>query len=71
MRWSVRSARRGLRDPGALDLADLDGIASAVEEVATRLGALDVVVNNAGFSLMTPLDAADFAKAGTSRLRCC
>lgn len=61
----VREIQRegGSAIPVPLDLADLDGIASAVEEVATRLGALDVVVNNAGFSLMTPLDAADFRES--------
>lgn len=44
----------------ALDLAEADRIAPAVEQAAGAFGGLDVVVNNAGISAMSAIDADDY-----------
>ncbi len=43
-----------------LDLADREAIIRVVAEVAAHFGAIDVLVNNAGFSRHGPVDSEDF-----------
>jgi 3-oxoacyl-[acyl-carrier protein] reductase len=47
----------------ALDVRDQDRVDGVVGEVVDRLGPVDVLVNNAGVSMVTPIDSVDFAEA--------
>jgi 3-oxoacyl-[acyl-carrier protein] reductase len=55
----------GLRAEGhragafALDVADHDAIRSTVQRIAEQFGAIDILINNAGISSFSPLDADD------------
>ena len=44
----------------ALDVSDRDAITGVVGEVASRLGPIDVLVNNAGVRLPVPIEADDY-----------
>jgi 3-oxoacyl-[acyl-carrier protein] reductase len=44
----------------ALDVADGEAVKAVVAAVAERFGGLDVVVNNAGVSVLRPIDSPDF-----------
>jgi 3-oxoacyl-[acyl-carrier protein] reductase len=43
-----------------LDVFDGAGIKRVVDEVAARLGRLDILINNAGFAAFRPIDKDDF-----------
>ncbi|HYC54369.1 MAG TPA: SDR family NAD(P)-dependent oxidoreductase [Candidatus Binatia bacterium] len=43
-----------------MDVSDGAAVARVVGEVASRFGGLDIVVNNAGVALLSPIDAEDF-----------
>jgi 3-oxoacyl-[acyl-carrier protein] reductase len=43
-----------------VDLADARRIEPLVRDVVERFGGLDILINNAGVSLMTPIDSPDF-----------
>jgi 3-oxoacyl-[acyl-carrier protein] reductase len=43
-----------------MDVADADRVAVVVAEIVDRFGRLDMVVNNAGISRFSPIDAEDY-----------
>lgn len=43
-----------------MDVRDTGAVGSVVAEAAAHFGGLDIVVNNAGLALMTPIDSDDF-----------
>ena len=45
-----------------LNVGDRDEITTVVDRVAERFGGLDIVVNNAGISLPTPVDGDDYVE---------
>ncbi|MDQ1385477.1 MAG: 3-oxoacyl-[acyl-carrier protein] reductase [Actinomycetota bacterium] len=51
-----------------LDVADADAIVGAVGEIASRLGPVDVLVNDAGVSIPAPITADDFEQAWATTL---
>ena len=53
-------ARGGNALACALDVGDAAAIARVVDEVALAMGGLDIVVNNAGVSLRSPIDADQY-----------
>ncbi|MGZ5599442.1 MAG: SDR family oxidoreductase [Methylobacter sp.] len=55
---SILGNRPGLIRP-QLDVCDPQSIQSAVDEVLERWGKIDVLVNNAGYGLIGPFEAAD------------
>ncbi len=46
-----------------LDLSDRDAIASVIPEIAAHFGGIDVLVNNAGISIFSPVDGDDYGEA--------
>ncbi|MES2895198.1 MAG: SDR family oxidoreductase [Pseudomonadota bacterium] len=63
---SAEAAASALADEGLsvhpwkLDVSDAAEIIAVVEEIAQRLGGLDVVVNNAGVSAFSAIDSDDY-----------
>ncbi len=53
----------------ALDVADAGAIVRVVDEVAARLGPIDILVNDAGVSIPVEISAADFERRGNPRSR--
>ena len=51
-----------------IDLADREAIVRVVGEVAAQFGAIDVLVNNAGFSKHGPVDSEDFEERWAQHL---
>lgn len=47
----------------AMDMADNDMIARVTAEIATAFGGLDIIINNAGFNIVAPIDS-DIYKQG-------
>lgn len=43
-----------------MDVCDGDAIRRVIDEAATAFGGLDIVVNNAGIALLSPIDADDY-----------
>ncbi|HYC01090.1 MAG TPA: SDR family NAD(P)-dependent oxidoreductase [Candidatus Limnocylindrales bacterium] len=50
----------GTAEGWEMDVCDGAAVARAVDQVAATLGGLDIVVNNAGAALLSPIDAEDF-----------
>jgi len=46
-----------------LDLCDTEEVTRVVDEVAAHFGGLDMLVNNAGISIFSPIDADDYEPA--------
>lgn len=46
-----------------LDVANRDNINTVVNEIAAHFGGLDIIVNNAGISVATPIDGGDYDAA--------
>jgi 3-oxoacyl-[acyl-carrier protein] reductase len=46
-----------------LDLSDPKAIDIVIEEVAAHFGGIDILINNAGISIFTPIDGEDFDNA--------
>lgn len=44
----------------AMDVADAEQVAGVVAEIVERFGGLDIVINNAGISRFSPIDADDY-----------
>ena len=53
-------AAGGQAEAWRLDVSSREEVDRVVAEVAKRFGGLDVLVNNAGISLHTPIDSADY-----------
>ena len=47
----------------ALDLADKDAINAAFAEIADHFGGIDILINNAGISLFSPIDGDEYEAA--------
>ena len=66
---SAESVAAGIREAGceakawALDVGDPDAIARVVAEVASEMGGLDVLVNNAGISTSASVESEDYDAA--------
>lgn len=54
------TAAGGLANGWTLDVSSPEQISQTVAEVASHFGSLDIVVNNAGISRFSPVDAPDF-----------
>lgn len=71
---SAEAAANALADEGLsvhpwkLDVSDAAEIIAVVEEIAQRLGGLDVVVNNAGVSAFSAIDSDDYEAVWTRSL---
>ncbi len=52
----------------ALDVADAGAIIRVVDDIAARLGPIDILVNDAGVSIPVEIAAADFERAWESTL---
>lgn len=50
----------GTADGWVMDVADADEIAAVIPQIAERFLRLDIIVNNAGISRFSPIDAPDF-----------
>ena len=66
---SAEPVAAGIREAGceakawALDVGDPEAIARVVAEVASEMGGLDVLVNNAGISTSAPVESEDYDAA--------
>ncbi|MDB3937074.1 SDR family oxidoreductase [bacterium] len=47
----------------ALDLSDPVAVVQVVDDIAAHFGGLDMLVNNAGISIFTPIDGEDYESA--------
>jgi len=54
--------------PIALDLSSREAVESAVRQVATHFGAIDIVINNAGLVIPTSVEAENFAESWDTSL---
>ena len=52
----------------ALDVADPKAIKSVIDDIAAHFGSLDIVINNAGLSLRTPIDSDNYEEAWAKAL---
>ena len=57
------AARSGTAKAWTLDVANRDDINTVVNEIAAHFGGLDVVINNAGISVATPIDGDGYDAA--------
>ena len=46
-----------------LDLSDVDAINQVIDEAASHFGGLDILINNAGISIFSPIDADEYEAA--------
>jgi 3-oxoacyl-[acyl-carrier protein] reductase len=61
-------ANGGTATAWTLDVADRDNITAVVDEVASRFGGLDIVVNNAGISVRVAIDDDGYEAAWAKAL---
>ena len=54
-RWPIPTSRNARPSPIALDLRSQDSIKAAFERATKELGAIDLLVNNAGRALLKPV----------------
>ena len=57
------AARSGTAKAWTLDVANRDDINTVVNEIAAHFGGLDIVINNAGISVATPIDGDGYDAA--------
>ena len=51
-----------------MDVTDGARVKQVIDEAAARFGRLDIVINNAGVVVPTPIDSADFEETWASSL---
>jgi 3-oxoacyl-[acyl-carrier protein] reductase len=56
------AAKGGTAKAWTLDVANRDDIGAVVNDIARHFGGLDIVINNAGISVATPIDGGLMAR---------